>query len=469
MLQAAPSENAILAPGLRPNYLNSLENAAQGLGALAPTGTLGVIIPLLIGKAGNGTWLVLLLTFCAFILILLCVREFAARRATAGSLGAYARAGLGPAGGAIGGWAYAIALVFGVASAAPPSAYYFDLVISQATGVPGTALRQWLLVALIVILAAWAAARDVKLSTHLMLGVEVSSVLVALAIILIGVGHAHAWLDRAQLRLEGVHPGPIRLSLVLAFLSFAGIESVTTLGDEAERATRTIPRVLLGSLLPMGVLLIFATYGMTSLSHRNAMGLDQAEAPLDVIARSFRAPCLGTASSLAVAISYFGCTLASLNAGARVLYSMSRSGLFPAAFAQVHPLNRTPLRATALIAVIGLLCPAILLIAGATLTHCIDYLSQLSAFGYILAYFSVCLALPAFLRRQHVLRPHHLIIALAALGVLGIVLALSVYPAPAPPWRYLPYAFAALMAGGGAISAICLGWEPRRGGDPASA
>ena len=80
---------------LRPNCLNAFENAAQSLGALAPTGTLGVIVPLLIAKAGNGTWLVVSLTFFAFILILLCIREFASRQASPGALGAYAHAGWG--------------------------------------------------------------------------------------------------------------------------------------------------------------------------------------------------------------------------------------------------------------------------------------------------------------------------------------------------------------------------------------
>ena len=44
---------------------------------MAPAGTLGVIIPLLVGKAGNGTWLVLLLIMAAYGLILLCINQFA--------------------------------------------------------------------------------------------------------------------------------------------------------------------------------------------------------------------------------------------------------------------------------------------------------------------------------------------------------------------------------------------------------
>jgi len=469
MADAVPASPPSGAVGLRRNYLNTLENAAQGLGALSPTGTLGVIIPLLIAKAGNGTWLVLLVTFFAFILMLLCVRAFAAREATAGSLGAYAHAGLGRAGGAVGSWAYALALIFGVASAAPAGAYYFDLVLTQTMGIPGTPLRQALLVTLIILLAGWAAARDVKLSTDLMMVIEVSSVLVASAIILIGLTQTHAWIDPAQLHLQGVHLNSLRLSLVLAFLTMAGIESVTTLGDEAEKATRTIPRVLMGSLLPFGLLLVLATYGLTSLSHHFSTALDQAAAPLDTIARSFRAPSLGLLSSLAVGISYFGCTLASLNAGARVVYSMARTREFPIAFARIHPVNRTPARSTFLIVAFGIACPAALLAGGVSLTSCIDYLSQISAFGYILAYFSVCLALPAFLYRRHALRPHHLAMAAGAVAVMGVVLVLSVYPVPVPPWRALPYIFLGFLGAGLGISAVTWAGSHRRDGKAASA
>ena len=439
---------------LRPNYLNAFENAAQSLGALAPTGTLGVIVPLLIAKAGNGTWLVVTLTFFAFILILLCIREFAARQASPGALGAYAQAGLGPAGGLIGGWAYVAGLTFGVAAAAPSAAYYFDLLATQLSGAPGGPLRQGVLVAAIVLVSLWAAYRDVKLSTELMLWLECSAVLLTIVIVLAGLAHARIWIDRAQFRLEGVRPANIRLSFVLAFLTLAGVESSTTLGAEAKSATTTIPRVLFVSLIPVGILYIAVTYALVALSHRLSVALDQADAPLDVIANSFGARWLGLASSFGVGMSYLGCTLASLTAGARVLFAMARAGQFPAAYGAVHPVNRTPARTTLLVAALGLALPLGLLGGRISLSACIDYLSQLSAFGYIGAYFLVCLALPFYLRRRRALGFWHLVLAAAALAILGIVLILSIVPAPPPPWRYLPYLFLASLLAGLGCSAL---------------
>ena len=83
------------APTLRRNSLSGLENVAQTLGTMAPTGTLGVIIPLLIGKTGNGTWLLFLAVLGICLLILVNINGFATRCASAGGLATYARLGLG--------------------------------------------------------------------------------------------------------------------------------------------------------------------------------------------------------------------------------------------------------------------------------------------------------------------------------------------------------------------------------------
>jgi amino acid transporter len=317
-------------------------------------------------------------------------------------------------------------------------------------GGPGNAFRQGAFVAAIVILAGWVAYRDVKLSTVLMLWVECLAVLVTLVIVLAGVARTHVWVDPAQLHLAGVHLVDIRLSFVLAFLTLAGVESVTTLGAESKNATTTIPRAIFGTLLPVGLLYLTVTYALVALSRKLSVSLDQADAPLDVIARSCGVPWLGLASSFGVGVSYFGCTLASLIAGTRVLYAMARDGNFAAKYGEAHATNRTPHRATLLVAGIGLLVPVGLLAVRISLPSCIDYLSQLSAFGFILAYFFVCLSTPFYLHRQRALAPWHLVIVAGALVLLGVVLVLSIFPAPPPPWRYLPYIFlAAVLAGVG--------------------
>ena len=116
--------------------------------------------------------------------------------------------------------------------------------------------------------------------------------------------------------------------------------------------------------------------------------------------------------------------------------------------------NKTPHRAIALIAIIAIACPAALLLAKVLLPDCINYLTQLASYGFIGSYFLVCLAMPFFLLRRKILRRLDVAVSAAALLILAAVLALSVFPIPDAPWRYLPYLFLAAVLIGIAVSAL---------------
>ncbi len=440
------------APTLRHNYLSGLENVAQTLGTMAPTGTLGVIIPLLIGKTGNGTWLLFLAVLGICLLILVNINGFATRCASAGGLATYARLGLGRRAGVGTGWIYIGAMLFGAASSAPSAAYYACLVISETTGVPNTVLLGAAVTTVVVIAAWWTAFRDMKLSGDVMIVIEIISLTVMIAIIALAMMKGGPWVDRPQLKLEGAGPGAFSAGLVLAFLTMGGFESATTLGDEAKHAKRAIPRAILGCVLPMGVLYLGMTYLLVGLGRKFGIALDQLETPFNTLAKANHLPVLGTLSSIGVALSYFACTLGSLNAGSRTLYAMAEDGYFLPSFGRAHPVNATPHRAIALLGAISIAVPVVLLFAGVTLYSIIDYVSQLAALGFIGAYFMVCLASPFFLKKEGGLRWDTIAASVAALALLCIVMVQSVYPVPPSPACYLPYVFAVTMAAGVAAS-----------------
>jgi amino acid transporter len=205
----------------------------------------------------------------------------------------------------------------------------------------------------------------------------------------------------------------------------------------------------------MGLLYLVITYCLVMLSRQNGLDLAQLEAPYDRISQIIHLPFLGLLSSLGIAMSYFACALASLNAGSRVLYAMARQGQFWPSFGRSHARNQTPHRTIALISGIAILVPVGLILKGVGTAACIDYLSQLAALGFIAAYFFVSLALPFFLRREGLLKPVGIAVAAGALLVLGVVLVLSLYPVPEPPYQYLPYAFVGLVLLGIFSSWLC--------------
>jgi amino acid transporter len=451
--QPGPTDAAAHArSSLRHNYLSFIEDTALTLGVMAPTGTCGIVLPLLIAKGGNATWLIFLLTLVAFSLITYSVHRFSAQCASAGSLADFAAAGLGRSACLITGWAYVAAMAFGAAGTAPSSAYYADLFFRQVTGAPTSFLRAAAFTAIVVIVAWIIAYRDIKLSTEVMLAIELGSVAVIIVIIALAMRHDSAWLDRPQLHLEGAKLSGFQFAMVFGFMTLAGFESVTTLGEEASHARRTIPRVIVSCLIPVGILYLVMIYCLTALARKNGLALDQLNAPFDSIARSMNLAGLGYVSSIGIALSYFACTLGSLNAGARILYYLAQNHLFAPSFGSAHPVNKTPHRAIALIAVIAIACPAALLLAKVLLPDCINYLTQLASYGFIGAYFLVCLAMPFFLLRRKILRRLDVAVSAFSLLILASVLALSVFPVPAAPWRYLPYLFLAALLAGIAVS-----------------
>src|ERR1700722_8033413 len=451
-----PAPPAPLSGGLRHNYLSFIEDTAQTLGVMAPTGTIGIILPLLIARAGNTTWITFSITLIAFSLILFCVYRFSQSFASAGGLASFSEAGLGRAGGIIAGWAYVGAMGFGVASTAPSSAFYADLFFTQITGAPAALWRGGLITTALILLAALIAYRDVKLSTKVMLAIELLSLAVIILIVAFAMFRTSAWIDPPQLHLEGARLPGFQYALVFGFMTLAGFESVTTLGSESSNPKRTIPKVILSCLIPIGILYLVVIYCLVALARKNGMVFDQLNAPFDTIARSMNLGSLGYVSSIGVSLSYFACTLGSMNAGARVLYSMALRHQFLPRFGLAHPRNATPHRGIFLLAAIGIVIPITLLALRVSLADCVNYVTQLTSYGFISAYFLVCLSLPFYLKRKNLLRSFDAFIAGTALLILTVVLALSVFPIPEEPWLYWPYTFFAAVLLGMAISWGCL-------------
>ena len=443
-------------PGLRHECLSLIENMAQTLGVLAPSGTISVIIPLLILSAGNGTWLLLLIVLSIFLLVMFSVIRFAGLHSSAGSLAAFSGLGLGVHGGLIAGWIYLCGMTYCVPAAILGSAAYLDIFLIPFLGPAASPIRVEVLTVLLVA-GCWAAAhRDIRLSTHLMMFIEGTSVMLFVLLMSGGMFHAHAWIDHAQTGLYGVHFSDLQGGLVLAFLLMGGFEAATSLGEEAQDPKRTIPRAIFTCMLPLGVLYLFMAYGIVSLGHRGVIGgqINDLTVPFDNISRALGMPWLGAISTLCVALSFFACGLGSLTVASRVLFSIARDGWFWRTFGEAHPRNATPHRAVALIAIISMVIPVAMLATGEGLGLSINFLSQLGALGLIGGYLLVVLALPLYLRRQGLLRKRDVAVAAGGLALLLLVLFFSVYPVPPAPYCYLSYIFAGSASVGVSISLV---------------
>ncbi len=433
------------------------------MGVLSPAGTLSVIIPLLILSAGNGTWLLLLVTLAIFLVVMLGVLRFARLHSTAGSLAAFSRLGFGPRGGLMAAWIYLLGIGFCIPAAMLTAAAYIDMLLVPWFGAPVTALRI-ATITILLTLGCWAAAfRGIKFSTHLMLLIEGLSVSLMTVLVLAGMWHAHAWVDRPQIQLTDVHFSGFQGGLVLAFMLMAGFEGATSLGEESKDATKAIPMAISSCMLPLTAVYLMMTYCIVSLENRGIVAHDSngLTAPFDDIARALGVPWVGALSSVGVAMSYFACALGSLTVAARVLFSMARDGQFFEGFGAVHPHNATPARAIGLIGIISMVLPVTVLATGRGVNFGITFISQLGSIGLIGAYLAVMLALPLFLRRRGLLEARDLVISGFAGAMLLLVLVLSIYPIQPPPYVYVVYVFAVCALSGMSLSAYLMGQRDR--------
>jgi amino acid transporter len=435
-----------LAPqgGLKRECLSFSQVVAQSVASIAPVATPTLIIPLVFANGQNGTWLAYLLASIAMLLVTYHVNQFARRGASSGALYTFAGRGLGPTWGVIAGWSLVLAYLFTGSACLAGAANYslrlahlfsaqFDFAVTVVSML-GVAGISW-----------WLAYHDIRLSTRAMLLLEFTSVALILVLAASFFLKTGRFVDHAQLSLAGSNAKGIRLGLVLAMFSFVGFESATALGHEAKEPLRSIPWAMSVSVAAVGAFFVLMSYVLVMVFRGQASALDKSDAPLTFIANATGMASFGIAIAAGVVMSQIACSLACINAAARVVYSMSRHGFLHASTASTHKTNATPHVAVTISSVFIAAVPIFLFLRHVALLDIFGYLGTLATFGFLFSYILIVLAAPIFLRQRNELKAAPAILSIAALVMLALPLVASFDPAPAPPNNYLPYIFFALL------------------------
>ena len=433
-----------LRTGLRKECLGFAEVVAQSVANIAPTATPTLLIPLVFASAGNGTWLVYVIATMGLLLVSANINGFARRSASAGSLYSYVHDSTHPKLGALTGWALFRAYLFTAAAVPLAFASYASLLLGASS-----LAAQMALVCAVTLLSFAMAYKDVRLSTKSLLALE--SVSVTLIVLLATVVVArHGWnLRGPQFSLDGVTGEGVRLGLVLAVFSYVGFESATALGGEARDPLITIPRSVTASVAAAGIFFVLMSWIEVEGFRASGLALDKTSAPLVSLAETTHAPFFAAPISVGACFAFFACCLASINAGARVLYAMARGGQIHPGLGGAHARNATPHVAVAVTSALALLLPSGLLLAGAAILDAYAYLGTIATFGFLAVYIVVSLAAPFHLKRAGELKGRDVAVAIGSALFMVVPLVGSVYPVPAAPYDRLPYVFAALMAAGG--------------------
>src|SRR5580658_5447 len=441
---------------LRANALNFWEVLAQAIALISPSMTAALIVPLMFATSGTAGWLCYLFGTVMLLFVAISLNQFAKRYTSAGSMYEYTVKGLGPKIGGMSGWCLIFAYMFIGIAGVTGFTHFASMLLSQA-GATGYLSHPWItLFAICVVLCWFLAYKDITFSTVLMLILEGVSVTVIMLLAIVAVFKTGA-IDSAQLHpMAGHGLGDIGLGVVVAIFSLVGFECATAFGEESKTPLKTIPRAVIASLLITGAFFVFITYVETHALANNNPTLDKLDAPLSTLSQNLGVPWMGVLISIGAMVSFFALAMSCLNAGARVLFTMGRYGIFPISMGSSHKHNLTPHVAISVFAAIQFLIPTSFILlsyaaVGGWQMAPIDAFNDAGLFGamgFCGAYVLISLATPFYLKKIGELKAHHVAVAVIALALLIVPIVGTVYPVPPAPLNYFPYIFVAYILAG---------------------
>ncbi len=127
----------------------------------------------------------------------------------------------------------------------------------------------------------------------------------------------------------------------VVFFAYIGFDAVSTAAQETKRPSRDMPIGIIGSLLVCTVLFILYAHVLTGIVNYRDLN-DPHAAPIAKALAYMPYSFLGVAMDLAIIAGLTSVILVMLLGQSRVFYSMSRDGLLPPVFSEIHQRFRTP-------------------------------------------------------------------------------------------------------------------------------
>lgn len=438
--------------GLRKNALGFPTVLAQSIAVISPTMTAVLIIALCFGDAGNGTWLAYAFGTIMLLFVVGCLNQFARRSALAGSMYGYTGRGLGPKSGVTSGWSLIWAYLFiGVAGLTG-----FSIFAGQFLS--GIGLHVVVPPVIFFMLSAGAcwliAYKDIHVSSLLTLMFELVSVACILSLAAVVLFKHGMTIDTTIVEAKGMSLHGLSLAVVICIFSLVGFESATTLGSEAKRPLKNVPRAVIVSLLITGAFMVFMSYVEVFGTRHYGTSLNNIALPLTVLSRIYDVTFFKVPVALGAMVSFFSLTLSCLNAGSRIIYPMAQHMVFPKHLSRAHKQNQTPHVAITVYIAAIVAIPMVLEVFTNPLTTFGDA-GTLAAFGFLTAYYLISLAAPVYLKKLGELRARHVVVATMACLLLLVPLIGSFYPVPPFPVDIFPYIFVAyVLVGSGWLFAV---------------
>lgn len=200
----------------------------------------------------------------------------------------------------------------------------------------------------------------------------------------------------------------------VVFFAFIGFDAVSTAAQETKNPKRDMPLGILGSLVICTVLYVGFSYVLSGVATVEDFRTQGREASVAFAISTYMTgyEWLSRLVTVAILAGFSSVILVMLLGQSRVFYSMSRDGLVPAVFSEIHPRFKTPYKSNAiffvLTAIFGAFIPG-------------DVVGEMTSIGTLFAFMLVCAGVWIMRNRRPDVPRGFVVPALPLVAILGIV------------------------------------------------
>ena len=410
--------------------------AAMALNGVAPAGLVGRAVPLAF----------------LFAAIAIAFVSYAFIRLTgffnhAGSAYALTGATLGPRAGFFTGWAQMGTYAFFTA-ASIAEVGLFGTSFFESTGIWHS--PSWITISLIAAaLIAVVAYSDVRIATRSLLLIEALSVtLITILIVWIYVKviggsapNGQGFSFKAFSPPAGVGIGAIAYASVFGFLSWAGFEGASALGEETNNPRRNIPLAIAGAVAFTGVFYVIVMFAQSlgfGLGDAGVKAFSGSSAPLGDLSKTYIDKGFADAVDFGAMVSAFASALGTAAASSRILFALGRDGFITRRLGDASTRTGAPANALAVVMFVAVGIVIGLHINDTSSTNVFFYMGTIGVLSLLIAYIVTNLGAAKFLLLDRREAPWQAIIFAVAIGALVYVEYKNVHGISYPYNRF-PY------------------------------
>jgi basic amino acid/polyamine antiporter, APA family len=337
---------------------------ALGIGAIIGAGLFVRTAAASAEAAGPAVTLSFVVAAIGCLFAGLCYAEFAAMIPIAGSAYTYAYATMGEFVAWVIGWALIMEYALGAATVSIAWSEYLNNLVggaipyqwchspfeTSAAGVSGMINLPALFILLMLTLLLIKGTQESAFVNAIIVFIKVAIVLVFIAVgwgFINPANHTPYLIPAGVVGHEGIFKygwGGVLGGAAIVFFAFIGFDAVSTAAQEAKNPARDMPIGILGSLAVCTLLYVLFSYVLTGVSNWSEFEHAGKEASVAYAIKTYMTGYgwLATAVTVAILAGFSSVILVMLMGQSRVFYSMSKDGLLPNVFSDLHPKFSTP-------------------------------------------------------------------------------------------------------------------------------